>query len=67
MRAILGIMFLCAASVCGPSGARSSPDTIGRGKTRAEAADCAGCHPADPARPFAGGKRIDTPFGGIYS
>ena len=60
-------MFLCAASVCGPSGARSSPDTIARGKALAEAADCASCHTADPARPFAGGKRIDTPFGGIYS
>ena len=67
MRAILGILFLCAASVCGPSGARSSPDTIARGKALAEAADCASCHTADPARPFAGGKRIDTPFGGIYS
>jgi len=60
-------MFLCAASVCGPSGARSSPDTIARGKALAEAADCASCHTADPAKPFAGGKRIDTPFGGIYS
>src|ERR1700730_16244867 len=25
------------------------------------------CHTADPAKPFAGGKRIDTPFGAIYS
>ena len=29
-----------------------------------EAGDCASCHTADPAKPFAGGKRIDTPFGG---
>ncbi len=67
MRAILGILFLCAASVCGPAGAQPSPDTVARGKALAEAADCASCHTADPARPFAGGKRIDTPFGGIYS
>ena len=67
MRAILGILFLCVASACGPAGAQSSPDTIARGKALAEAADCAGCHTADPAKPFAGGKRIDTPFGGIYS
>jgi mono/diheme cytochrome c family protein len=40
---------------------------IARGKALAEAGDCASCHTADPARPFAGGKRIDTPFGGIYS
>jgi len=31
------------------------------------AGNCAGCHTADPARPFAGGKRIDSPFGAIYS
>ena len=31
------------------------------------AGDCASCHTADPAKPFAGGKRIDTPFGAIYS
>jgi mono/diheme cytochrome c family protein len=67
MRAILGIVFLCAASVHGPAGAQPSPDTIARGKALTEAADCAGCHTADPAKPFAGGKRIDTPFGAIYS
>src|ERR1700750_1526595 len=38
-----------------------------RGKARPDAADCASCHTADPAKPFAGGKRIDTPFGAIYS
>ena len=37
---------------------------IARGKALAEAGDCASCHTADPAKPFAGGKRIDTPFGG---
>jgi len=67
MRAILGIVFLCVASADGPAGAQPSPDTIARGKALTEAADCAGCHTADPAKPFAGGKRIDTPFGGIYS
>jgi mono/diheme cytochrome c family protein len=60
-------MLLCAASVGGPAGAQPSSDTIARGKALAEAADCADCHTADPAKPFAGGKRIDTPFGGIYS
>ena len=40
---------------------------IARGKTLAVAGDCASCHTADPAKPFAGGKRIDTPFGAIYS
>jgi len=42
-------------------------ETIAQGKALVVAADCASCHTADPAKPFAGGKRIDTPFGGIYS
>jgi mono/diheme cytochrome c family protein len=47
--------------------AQASADTIARGKALANAGDCAGCHTADPAKPLAGGKRIETPFGGIYS
>ena len=31
------------------------------------AVDCAGCHTADPAKPFAGGRRIATPFGAIFA
>ncbi|WP_213772775.1 c-type cytochrome [Bradyrhizobium sp. dw_78] len=71
MRAILvvlvAILFLCSAFSRNPLQAQPSPETIARGKALTETADCAGCHTADPARPFAGGKRIDTPFGGIYS
>jgi mono/diheme cytochrome c family protein len=66
-RAILAMVLLCTAS--GFAGAQTEPsaETIARGKALTEAADCASCHTADPAKPFAGGKRIDTPFGGIYS
>ena len=46
---------------------KQTPEDIARGKALTEAGDCASCHTADPAKPFAGGKRIDTPFGGIYS
>ena len=46
---------------------RTDAEDIARGKALTEAGDCASCHTADPAKPFAGGKRIDTPFGGIYS
>jgi mono/diheme cytochrome c family protein len=67
MRAILSILFLCAASNCGPAVAQASSQAAARGKALVEAADCASCHTADPAKPFAGGKRIDTPFGAIYS
>ncbi|HEU0083901.1 MAG TPA: cytochrome c [Bradyrhizobium sp.] len=59
---------VCAALACGGARAQApSPEIIARGKALAEAADCAGCHTADPAKPLAGGKRIDTPFGAIWS
>jgi mono/diheme cytochrome c family protein len=72
-RAILAGIFLCTASGIGNSrgqgkaDAEPSAETIALGKALIEAADCAGCHTADPDKPFAGGKRIDTPFGAIYS
>jgi mono/diheme cytochrome c family protein len=47
--------------------AAPSPETIAKGKALTEAGDCGSCHTADPSKPFAGGKRIPTPFGGIYS
>jgi len=77
MRTILARVLLCTAFVVGGVFAISEghaqskvePDAedIARGKALTEAGDCASCHTADPAKPFAGGKRIDTPFGGIYS
>jgi len=67
VRAILAIMILCTAFAAGQARAQTSADTIAHGKALTEAADCGSCHTADPAKPFAGGKRIDTPFGGIYS
>ncbi len=67
-RAILAIMLLCTASAFGRvQAAEPSAEMIARGKALTNAGDCASCHTADPAKPFAGGKRIDTPFGGIYS
>lgn len=66
-QAILAVGLLCTASAVGNAHADASAETIARGKALTDAADCAGCHTADPAKPFAGGKRIDTPFGGIYS
>jgi mono/diheme cytochrome c family protein len=72
MRVILGGIFgavlLCAALACAKAQAAPADEaTIARGKALTEAADCAGCHTADPAKPFAGGRLIATPFGGIYS
>lgn len=71
MRAILGFALLCTAfsSGLGLGQAQADPseETIAHGKALAIAGDCASCHTADPAKPFAGGKRIDTQFGAIYS
>jgi mono/diheme cytochrome c family protein len=67
-RAILAIVLLCTASASGRAqAAEPTAEMIARGKALTNAGDCASCHTADPAKPFAGGKRIDTPFGGIYS
>jgi mono/diheme cytochrome c family protein len=59
---------LCAAFACDGAPAQTpSTGIVARGKALGEAADCAGCHTEDPAKPLAGGKRIDTPFGAIWS
>jgi mono/diheme cytochrome c family protein len=62
-------IFLCAAAlVAGAARAEPpSPEVVARGHSLTDAADCASCHTLDPAQPFAGGKRIDTPFGAIYA
>src|SRR3977135_346307 len=67
MRAIPAIILLCTAFNIGYAQAEPSAETIAWGKALADAAGCARWHTTDPAKPFAGGKRIDTPFGGIYS
>jgi len=67
MRAIPAVILLCTAFVSGECQAQDSAEDVVRGRALTVAGDCASCHTADPAKPFAGGKRIDTPFGGIYS
>jgi mono/diheme cytochrome c family protein len=68
---ILVGLALCTAFNAGAARAQApgspSPETIAYGKVLTVAGDCGSCHTADPAKPFAGGKRIDTPFGAIYS
>jgi mono/diheme cytochrome c family protein len=70
-RTILAGLALCTAFNLGQARAElpaaPSPEVIAKGKALTEAGDCGGCHTADPSKPFAGGKRIETPFGGIYS
>ena len=66
-RAILLLLLLCSALAAGESAAQPSAEIVARGKALVEAGDCASCHTADPAKPFAGGRRIATPFGGVYA
>jgi len=64
---ILATLLLCGAFAARECRAEPSDDMVARGKALAIAGDCASCHTADPAKPFAGGKRIDTPFGAVFS
>lgn len=41
--------------------------TVERGRQLAAVGNCAACHTADPARPYAGGVPLATPFGTVYS
>ena len=66
MRAILAALFLCTA-LAAAQAAEPSQETIARGKALVDAGDCSSCHTSDPAKPFAGGVRIETPFGAITS
>ncbi|MGB8399754.1 cytochrome c [Bradyrhizobium sp.] len=67
MRAILPCLLLCSALAGGEGRAQPAEEALALGQALTVAGDCASCHTADPAKPFAGGKRIDTPFGAIYS
>ncbi len=40
---------------------------VARGANLSRLGMCAACHTADPARPFAGGLALKTPFGSVYS
>lgn len=62
---ILAGLVLCGA--IRSEAAEPSADTIARGKVLVVAGNCAGCHTADPPKPLAGGKRIDTRFGSFYT
>jgi mono/diheme cytochrome c family protein len=42
-----------------------TPELIARGEYLAKIGNCAGCHTARGGEPFAGGRRIQTPFGSV--
>lgn len=46
---------------------QASATQIEQGRYLALAGNCMACHTTRGGAPFAGGRRIDTPFGGVYS
>jgi len=65
----LGVNVLLAQGLCRASaqGASTDPDLVARGKYLATGADCKLCHTSSKDKPYAGGFRVDTPFGPIYT
>lgn len=49
------------------SNAQPQSTQIERGQYLARAGNCVACHSARGSAPMAGGRRIDTPFGAVYS
>ncbi len=60
----------CAAIVMawwGSTAHAASPELIAKGEYLARAGDCVVCHTGPGERPFAGGLRMATPLGNIYT
>ena len=55
----------CAADA--QTSSRSGPSLVTRGAYLAKAADCMPCHTSARDKQFAGGLKLDTPFGAIFS
>jgi mono/diheme cytochrome c family protein len=56
-------LLLLAATLCVAGAAGAQQTTIQRGEYLARAGDCVSCHTANGGAPYAGGLRLDTPFG----
>ncbi|WP_083654973.1 cytochrome c [Burkholderia sp. SRS-W-2-2016] len=73
LAASLYVTFPAPAALAAPPAtaapAPSSADAalIGHGAYLARVADCVACHTAKDGKPFAGGLRLQTPIGAIYS
>ncbi len=65
----LGAVILVACGLSGAYAQSAAPDAdlVARGKYLATAGDCSACHTVAQDEPYAGGLKIDTPFGAIYS
>ena len=70
-RHLLACSFAAAVLIAGGARAAgepaSDPTLIARGSYLAKAADCMPCHTSARDKPYAGGLKLNTPFGAIYS
>jgi mono/diheme cytochrome c family protein len=66
---LLGIGLAMAQGLCSASAedAAKDADLVAHGEYVAEVADCKACHTSASGKPYAGGFKVDTPFGPIYS
>lgn len=55
--------FVLALALCGAGASGAQQTSIQRGEYLARAGDCVSCHTATGGAPYAGGLRLDTPFG----
>jgi mono/diheme cytochrome c family protein len=58
---------LAIASIGAGTNCAAAEVSVERGRYLATAADCAGCHTANPDQPFAGGVAIATPLGTLVT
>ena len=58
---------LCALPAAAAATAEGTQSIAQRGAYLAAAGDCVSCHTADAGKPFAGGYRINTPFGDLLA
>lgn len=67
MNKLLSLSVGLVALVAGAGHALAQPefDQVEKGRYLAVVGDCTACHTTDAAKPFAGGFRIDTPFGAL--
>jgi mono/diheme cytochrome c family protein len=63
----IGIMMASSLDSAKAQGATADSALVARGRYLAGAADCMPCHTVSKDKPYAGGLKINTPFGAIYS
>ncbi|KVZ41143.1 cytochrome C oxidase Cbb3 [Burkholderia ubonensis] len=60
------LLAACGGRDAPAAGIAPTPEQIARGRYLVKAADCAACHTAKDGAPFAGGAKLDSPFGTFY-